>query len=215
VIANLIGGTSYVLTKQALAGLSETMVVVVRSVVALAVLVPFAGHGLATVLRARGHDRARLLTMSVLGYAGPLVLASYGLRRSTGTNAALLIGIEPICGVLLAALVLGERLTRGRVVALVLGTLGATTIVGNGVPFVTVRYAPHLVGDLLLVAHGAGWAVYSIAGKPLLERHDPLAVSTASLAVSFPFLLPLAALEARVATWAATRRYGPIAAGLA
>jgi N-acetylneuraminate synthase/N,N'-diacetyllegionaminate synthase len=142
---------------------------------------------------ARGRLRsAAPLAMGVLGYALPLVLGSYGLRRSTATNAALLIGTEPLCVVVLGVLLLGERLGRPRIIALGLGLAGATIIVCNGIPFVNVTYAPHLVGDLLLVAHGAAWGIYTIAAKRLLDRHDPLAVSAASLAVALPCLLPLA-----------------------
>jgi drug/metabolite transporter (DMT)-like permease len=201
VAANVLGGTSYVLTKVALAGLGETTVVVVRTVVALAVLVPLAGPRLLAVLRAGGADRARLLTMGAGGYALPLVLASYGIRHSTATNASLLIGVEPLGIALLGALVLGEHLGRGRLLALAVGIVGATVLVVGGVPLVTRTYAPHPVGDLLLVAAGLAWAPYSIAGKRLLDRYDPTAVSAASLAVALPCLLPFAALEVAHGTW--------------
>jgi drug/metabolite transporter (DMT)-like permease len=103
--------------------------------------------------------------------------------------------------VVLGVLLLGERLGRPRTIALGLGLAGATIIVCNGIPFVNVTYAPHLVGDLLLVAHGAAWGIYTIAAKRLLDRHDPLAVSAASLAIALPFVLPLAVLEARTFAW--------------
>jgi hypothetical protein len=101
----------------------------------------------------------------------------------------------------LGVLLLGERLGRPRTIALALGLAGATIIVCNGIPLVNVTYAPHLVGDLLLVAHGAAWGIYTIAAKRLLDRHDPLAVSAASLAVALPCILPLAIVEAREFAW--------------
>lgn len=205
VVANLIGGTSYVATKIALTGLTETTLVVVRTVVALAVLVPLSRGRLGGLMRATGQDRRHLLAMGVLGYAIPLVLGSYGLRRSTATNAALLIGTEPLSVVLMGTLVLGEALGPRRLLALVLGLIGATVVVANGIPLLGVAYTPHAVGDLLLVAHGAAWGVYTVAAKRLLARHDALAVSTASLLVALPVLLPVAAFEAATFTWDATR----------
>jgi drug/metabolite transporter (DMT)-like permease len=205
IVANLVGGTSYVLTKIALGGLTETTLVVVRTVVALAVLLPWAGSRVATLLRAAGPDRRHLLAMAVLGYALPLVLGSYGLRRSTATNAALLIGTEPLSVVLLGAILLGEPLTRPRVIALGLGIVGATVLVANGIPLVTMTYTPHVAGDLLLLVHGVAWAVYTVAGKRLLGRYDAVAVSTASLLVALPFLVPPATLEARAFAWDAAR----------
>jgi drug/metabolite transporter (DMT)-like permease len=214
IVANLVGGTSYVLAKIALAGMSETTLVAVRTVVALAVLLPLAGSGVTALVRAGGEDRRRLLAMGVLGYALPLVLGNYGLRRSTATNAALLIGTEPIAVVVLSALVLGERLSRARVTALTLGVAGATVLVAGGVPFVTVTYTPHVVGDLLLVAHGIAWGIYTVAAKGLLERHDPIAVSAASLVVALPILLPIAAMESSAFPWVAARIAPALAAAI-
>ena len=205
IVANLVGGTSYVGTKIALTGLSETTVVVVRTIVALAVLLPLVGPRIGGLLRATGSDRRHLLAMGVLGYALPLVLGSYGLRRSTATNAALLIGTEPLSVVLLGAMVLGETLGRLRILALLFGLVGATIIVANGIPFVGVRYAPHPVGDLLLVAHGVAWGIYTVAAKRLLARYDPLAVSAGSLLVGLPFLAALAGFEARTFAWDGAR----------
>jgi drug/metabolite transporter (DMT)-like permease len=201
IVANVLGGTSYVLTKVALAGLTETTLVVVRTLVALAVLVPLAGPPLAALLRASGADRARLVVMGAAGYALPLVLASYGIRHSTATNASLLIGVEPLGIAFLGVLVLRERLGRARVLALALGVVGATVLVVDGIPLVTMTYAPHPVGDLILVAAGLAWAPYTVAGKQLLARYDPIAVSAASLVVALPCLLPVAAVEAARAVW--------------
>jgi drug/metabolite transporter (DMT)-like permease len=214
IVANLVGGTSYALTKIALEGLTETTVIVVRTVVALAVLAPVARGRLAPLLRARHGDRLRLFAMAVLGYALPLVLGSYGVRRSTATNAALLIGTEPLGVVLLGAVVLGEAITRARLTALALGIVGATVLVTNGIPFVTVTYAPHPVGDTLLVVHGFAWAIYTVAAKGLLARYDPLGVSAASLLVALPFLSAAAAIEARSFHWDVARLAPSLAAAV-
>jgi drug/metabolite transporter (DMT)-like permease len=195
IVANLLGGTSYVLTKVALAGLTETTLVVVRTIVALAVLIPLTWPALADVLRASGRDRRRLLAMGVAGYALPLALASYGIRRSSATNASLLIGVEPLAVVVMGVIVLGESLAATRVAALALGTIGATMLVAGGVPFLAVAYERHVAGDLLLTASAIAWGIYTIAGKRLLDRYDAQALSAASLVVALPCLVPLAVIE--------------------
>ena len=193
--ANLLGGASYVLTKVALAGFGDATLVLVRTVVALVVLVPLCGRRLLPVLRAPGASRWQLLAMGVAGYALPLVLASYGVRRSTATNASLLISMEPLAVVLLGAVVLCERLSGRRVIALVLGLVGTSILVSDGIPLLTTAIVPHPVGDALLVASGFAWGIYTIAGKHLLKRYDAVVVSTASLVVAFPVLAVQAALE--------------------
>jgi len=195
IVANLLGGTSYVLTKVALAGLTETTLVVVRTIVALAVLIPLTWPAVADVLRASGRDRTRLLAMGVAGYALPLALASYGIQRSSATNASLLIGVEPLAVVVMGVIVLGESLAATRVAALALGTIGAAMLVAGGVPFLAVAYERHVAGDLLLTASAFAWGIYTIAGKRLLDRYEAQALSAASLVVALPCLVPFAVIE--------------------
>ena len=73
-----------------------------------------------------------------------------------------------------------------------LGTLGALCIV----PQRSVR--PEIgdpAGDALIAAGHLAWAIYTLAAKPLLERHDPGRVSLAAVVLSIPPLLALAATE--------------------
>ena len=214
IVANLLGGTSYVLTKVALTGLTETTLVVVRTIVALAVLIPLTWPAVADVLRASGRDRTRLLAMGVAGYALPLALASYGIRRSSATNASLLIGVEPLAVVVMGVIVLGESLAATRVAALALGTIGATMLVAGGVPFVAVAYERHVAGDLLLAASAFTWGIYTIAGKRLLDRYEAQALSAASLVVALPCLVPLAVIETVGVAHAPTRLVPALAAAV-
>jgi len=205
---NLALGSTYFGTAKALEGLPPFAIVLVRTATALAVLLPFAGAGpLRALLARRGGALGAVLWMGLGGYALPLVLGNLGVARSSATNGALLIGVEPLTVALLGALLLGERLSALRGVALALGLAGATLIVANGIPFVTRHVVPHLTGDLLLVAHGAG-ALYTIAGKPLLAAHPPVAVTAAAAAVAVPALVPFAAWELRDAAWTPATRDG-------
>jgi len=170
--------------------------VAVRTAVALALLVPLAGvPTLRGIVRAGRPTWLRILAMGGLGYALPLALGNYGVALSNASRASLLIGIEPICVAALGSLWLGERLSALRLGALAAGLTGATTIVSNGIPFRGGWDTFQLAGDLLLIAHGAAWSIYTIAGKSLLGRFPPLALTAASLAVAFPLLLPVAAWE--------------------
>ncbi|HTF32317.1 MAG TPA: DMT family transporter [Myxococcota bacterium] len=195
-LLNLFLGATYFATKKALAGLPELTLVVVRTGVALACLVPLAGApNLREIFRAGKPAWRRLLAMGGLGYALPLALGNYGVAFSSASRASLLIGTEPICVAVFGALLLGESLSMLRLAALAAGLAGATTVVSNGIPFRGIADTSRLAGDLLLIAHGAAWSIYTIAGKSLLGRFPPLAITTASLAVALPLLLPLAAFE--------------------
>ena len=113
-----------------------------------------------------------MVWMGVFGFAGASAFSHWGLARSTASNGALLIIVEPVAIMLLGPVVLGERLTRREAAGAALAVLGAAIVVVNGVPGVTQTLAPHWRGDLLLVLSGLGYASYSLLGRDVLARHS-------------------------------------------
>ncbi len=204
--ANVIGGTSYVAGAYALRGLSPVGLAFWRLAIGALFFLPFAVSG---VRRARPSPRDWLgmAGVGVLGLAAPLLIGNLGLRLSTATNAALLIGAEPLSVVILSALFLGEALTAFKAAAIGCGIAGSALIVMQGPPW-SAPLTPHWRGDLLLLTHGFFFALYSVIGKPVLRRVDQLTFS----AVSTLFALPVLGLAAWLEGFALpTRSFGALA----
>ena len=144
---------------------------------------------------------------------GSLVLAHWGIARSTATNAALLIVVEPVALMLLSPLYLGERLSRREAMGAALAVPGTGLVVVNGIPGVTQTLVPHWQGDLLLVLAGLAYAAYSLLGRRVLERHAPLGVTARSLVWGAAGILPVAGAEwasGSRAAWTATAVAGTL-----
>jgi drug/metabolite transporter (DMT)-like permease len=194
-LAQAIGGVTPALTKLALAGLGPWSVAAGRQVLGgllLLLLARAAGPGNRPHARFDVRDWALLLCMAGPGFALPMVLLAYGLERSTATNGALLAPVEPIGILLGSALLLAERPSSAGLLAVALGSVGATLIVlggqllpGTGDP----------LGDLLILLGYLAWAVYTLAAKSLLDRHDATRVSLWAVGLSIPPLVLLAARE--------------------
>ena len=191
-LAQTCGGLASILSKLALAGFGPWTMVAVRQVLGVCVLYALARAGGMRLGPRRPFTRRDwllLLTLSWAGYALPQVLLAHGIALSTGTNGALLSPLEPIGILIGGAIFFRERLTRSRLTAVGLGTVGALMIVLQG----GVR--PELgnpLGDALIAAGHLAWAIYTLAAKPLLERHDPGRVSLFSVLLSLPILAALA-----------------------
>lgn len=196
VLANIVYATSFVATRLTLADVPPSTLALIRLVVGSLILVP-----LALALRRPGAstlspaDRWRVFWMGALGFAGAFALSHWGLARSTATNGALLITVEPVTLLLLAPLLLGERLTRREGAGAALALLGATLVVANGIPGLSEALVPHWRGDLLLVLAGVAYASYSLIGREILARHSSLSVTAWSIAWGAGAMLPLALIE--------------------
>ncbi len=191
-LAQAIGGLAPILTKLALQGMGPWTMVAARQafgVLALLALDRLTHHEERKREPFSRRDWGLLLLLSWAGFALPQVLLANGIALSTGTAGALLSPLEPI-GILIGGwLFLRERLTPVRVLSVAIGTGGALLIVMQG----AVR--PELgdpFGDGLIALGHLSWAIYTLAAKPLLERHDVMRVSLMAVLLSIPPLFLLA-----------------------
>ncbi len=118
-------------------------------------------------------DAARLVAVAVCGaFIAPAALA-WGLGRTSGTSAALMLNLEAGLTVALGRLFYGEHLGRRMVVAAALIGLGGATLL------VLTPDRRALSGDALGLAAVAlatlGWALDNALARPLADR-DPGAV---------------------------------------
>jgi drug/metabolite transporter (DMT)-like permease len=194
-VANAIYGTSYVATRIVLHDVGPATLAVARLAIGAMVIVPLAFLQRAPDRRLSRADRWNVLWMGVLGFAAAFGFANWGMARSTATNAALLITVEPISLILLSPVFLGERLIRRELVGAVLTLVGAVLVVLNGLPGLSVTFAPHWRGDTLLVLSGLSYAAYSLIGRGVLARHAALPVTAWSIVWGLVAMLPFGALE--------------------
>jgi drug/metabolite transporter (DMT)-like permease len=196
VLAQALGSLTPVWIKLALVGLPPWTLVFARQAIGIAFLFALARLGRRAATQPRSapwtaRDLALLVLISWGGFALPQVLLATGAQRSTAVAYALLTPLEPIGIVLGSAIFLSEGLPRARVIALVLGTLGASLVVLQD------GLRPDLgdpIGDLIMAAGHLAWAIYTLGAKSLLERHDEGRVSLAAVALTLP---PLALLASR------------------
>jgi len=108
-----------------------------------------------------------------LGLLGTMVyqlLFMHGMRWTAAGDASLIIPINPVFTVLLAAPMLGQRISRRMALGLLIGMSGVVTVVGwspnSGIPF-----EHRLIGDLMIIGAALSWAATSNLTKILLGEN--------------------------------------------
>src|SRR5207237_4484895 len=119
-----------VVTRLVLDDVPPNTLALLRLVIGAAVLVPLARREAAS----QPAHGARVFWMGALGFAAAFALSHWGIARSSATNAALLIVVEPLTLVILGPLLLGERLTKREAAGAAVAVAGAGLVVLNGVP---------------------------------------------------------------------------------
>lgn len=117
---------------------------------------------------------ALLLCTLLMVYVNQILFAA-GVSRTTATNAALIISLNPLLSALAAALMLRDRLTLGRIVGVALGFGGVAAVIlhrpgsalGSGG-----------LGDLMVLGSVATWVSGGVVVQRLSRRLDAAAIST-------------------------------------
>lgn len=138
------------------------------------------------------HFRAYTL-LGLVGVGGFNVLFFLGMQMTSAVNGALIMAISPLVTALLAALFLGERLSRVQLLALPVALAGvAVVILGGGA---RLALSP---GDALMLGANFSWSLYNVLGKRLMPAEDGL-VNTTGIMTMGAVVMTIAALVVALA----------------
>lgn len=112
----------------------------------------------------------------VLGYN---IALNFGEVRIAAGTASLIVGLSPVLTLLAARAFLGERITQRKLWGIVIAFLGLFAVVrwGAAEP-VNLDY---LLAAMITLGAPLSWVVYTIVGKPLVDRADPTLVTLSAI----------------------------------
>ena len=189
---NVSFGALFPLTKPALETIPPFTFALLRFLIAMIILLPFACREALGLLK--GPDGMRLALIGLLGFCIAQVAQTLALKMSTASDISLLQTISPIWIALLARIWLDERLNRLGGLGFLLGIAGLILIVwpkDSGGPVVSQR----VIGDAIFMVTGFTWACYTVMGKAIMERHAPLPATAAAGIVGTSCIVPFTAYE--------------------
>ncbi len=145
--------------------------------------------------RTRLPARKRVLAIfgtGAVGYGISLGFQFVGTKLSTASNGALVTSATPAFILLFAPLLLGEKTTPRRLVALVVATLGVAAVIDPR----SAELSPSLfTGNLSLLAAALTWALYSVLVRKVARGEDPVVSTAIMLVGGLPSSLLFGAIE--------------------
>ncbi len=96
-------------------------------------------------------------------------LTFLGLAYTTATNAALLYGFSPVLIAVMASLLLGERLTAGKLGGAAAGFIGVALIITQG-QLSSLRPHGVMAGNLIVFGATVYWAAYSVITRWVTQK---------------------------------------------
>jgi drug/metabolite transporter (DMT)-like permease len=141
-----------------------------------------------------------LARLALMGHVLHVGLVTFGIHWSTAFSSALILACGPVFTLLLLRALGVEQLTRAQVAGVGLACVGVLVFLSDKLVLAQWQAGR---GDLLLLVAAAFFSAYTVAAKPLIERHGGVVVMAyATLLGSAPLVLASAPAGLAV-PWAA------------
>lgn len=188
ILTMMVWGNSFIAIKYVVAYVTPLELVTVR-------FVPVALIFALLLLPTRGRQvwrlvRAESWRLALLGLTGGVLyntFLAWGETHVPASTAGLIIALNPAFTYSLSMLTLGEPLIWKRVLGMVIAFAGLAVIIrwrsGNAVGLDDVGYT------LITMIAPLCWAIYTVLGKSVVERHPPILVTGVSMAFAGLFSL--------------------------
>lgn len=193
-LATALWGGTAVAGKLVLEDLPPLTTGALRYTAATLLLMALSWRTLPDPRRLRRGDRGRLMAIGLFGTFLNHVCFFFALRWAPAAHGALIPPTtSPVWMMLLAARLEGDRLTRSQVVGLGLCMAGVVLVVRP--ERLAVSGPGVLAGDLLFLAGGVAWALYSHLSQTVMRRLSAPVTLALGMAAGTPPLVLLALLE--------------------
>jgi len=187
----LIWGNSFVLVKIAIdEGSSPVMIAMARFIIASSI---FGGYVLVkkTKLPERS-DMRMFLLLAFIGVGIYYVFQYYGVKFAGPAISAILVTLLcPVIVFLLSRYRLGESMSQSQKVGIGISAIGSYFVITNG-NLEFVSNATEIVGGIFGVVCAVFWAVYTVEGKKIVRRYDPIASTAYISLIGTLMLVPFA-----------------------
>lgn len=191
VASALVWGTSFAVSKVALASIPPLWLAWLRFVCATVILFVWLliRH---EDLRLRRREILGMVVGGILGYTLNHIFENVGLALSTASEISLMMGVFPVLSLIVEGLMYHRKFSHMELAGIVLSVLGVALIVGPGTLSGAAR-GRRLAGDSLIVLSGICWAFYSLLVKNLAQSSSPAKTAMFQMLFGSLVLLPLAA----------------------
>jgi drug/metabolite transporter (DMT)-like permease len=131
--------------------------------------------------------RSELWALARLGFMGHLLhvgMVTYGIHWTTAFSSSLILAVGPVFTLLLLRRAGYERLTRAQVAGVAVACAGVLVFLSDKLLAASWQASS---GDLVLLVAASFFSAYTVAAKPLIEKHGGVTVMAyATLAGSVP-----------------------------
>ena len=195
--ANIIYAANFPIAKEVMYFIPPFGLVLLRSAGAT-LLFWFAGFAFVNE-KVEKKDLLRLLLLAPLGVMLNQMLFLKGLHLTSPINAAIMMITTPILVLIIAAVLIREKITLTKSSGIVIGFAGAAFLVYHNL-FGTQKDSSFW-GDLCVFINAISWGSFLVLIKPMMQKYHTVTIVKWCFLFGFPLILPFGVAELIQVEW--------------
>lgn len=133
-------------------------------------------------------DLIRLAVCGLFGVTINQLLFFNGLNLTSPVNASIIMTSTPVLVLIVANILIRERITSTKLIGVLLGTAGAVSLILNSTGGDTGL--SDWRGDILVLFNAMSYGIYLVIVKPLMKKYNPTTVISWVFLFGFCFMSP-------------------------
>jgi len=145
-------------------------------------------------------DWPRIFGCAVFGMVINMLFFFKGLSLSTPINSSVIVTLSPILVLILAAILIKEKITPLKIVGIIVGLTGALTLILFSNQHTT--NAPNVpLGNVFFIVNACSYGLYLILVKPLTSKYHPFTLMKWLFLISIIINFPITISEFSEVEW--------------
>lgn len=195
--ANIIYAANFPIAKEVMGFIPPFALVLLRS---LGGIILFWSAGLAFANeKVEKKDLLRLLALAPLGVVVNQLLFLKGLHLTSPINAAIMMITTPILVLVIANILIRDKITLLKSSGIVLGFSGAAFLVYQNL-YGNYKESSFL-GDICVFINAVSWGTFLVLVKPLMQKYHTVTILKWCFLFGFPFVFPFGSGELAGVEW--------------
>ena len=146
-------------------------------------------------------DFFRIASTSLFGMCINMLMFFKGLQLSTPINSGVIVTLTPIIILILSAFFLNEKLTRFKVLGIILGFIGAILLILYGNSSRVINAPNVSLGNIMLLINATCFGAYLVMVKPLTKKYSTITLMKWMFLLGVIYTFPFTITEFLEVSW--------------
>lgn len=191
VFQQFLASSTHIIGQDVGRAVDPSLVLIFRATIASAAFLLIIALKRESLKEIERNDWLRLALLGLLNVPINQALFLEGLQHTSAANSALLYAMTPALVFILTLFIHREAPTKWKIVGIIMAFVGVAMIVFEKGAALT---SDTTLGNLMIFAAVVAWALYTLIGKPLVEKYGALRTTGLNMALGALIYLPIGLL---------------------